>query len=274
MTAGRPAIVARAGAFAVIAAAIFPSAAFAADPAPVTTVTSVPIFADTLQLLTAFALLFVFGMFVVGLVLLFVNQSQSRYLRAAIEIARLGGRSKPTSISALAGPEGLTLGEGGEPALEISGSSQLIVGTAATFSASLDGQPATAAAWSVEPSGSATLSSREGASVQVLATVAGQVTIRATVESRVASLTVEAIAPAIGATDLPFLGGGWGAIIVSVVLIAVIAALGLSRILGGEATASLLGTLAGYLFGIRGQAGGGGRAADTTPASGGNSPTS
>jgi hypothetical protein len=70
-------------------------------------------------------------------------------------------------------------------------------------------------------------------------------------------------------TALPFIGPGWGSIVVSVVIAVVVAALGLASVLDGQAIAGLYGALVGYLFGMRTAAGGGTSGAATNSGAGG-----
>ena len=64
------------------------------------------------------------------------------------------------------------------------------------------------------------------------------------------SVGVAALAPEAKAVELPFIGQGYGAIAISVVLIAAVVVLGISNVLTGEGVATLLGGLLGYIFGV------------------------
>ena len=59
-----------------------------------------------------------------------------------------------------------------------------------------------------------------------------------------------ALAPEAKAVELPFVGHGYGAIAISVILIAAVVVLGISNVLTGEGVATLLGGLLGYIFGV------------------------
>jgi hypothetical protein len=46
---------------------------------------------------------------------------------------------------------------------------------------------------------------------------------------------------------LPFIGAGWGSVVVAIAIAAVTGALGLAGAITGEAVATILGALAGYV---------------------------
>ena len=91
---------------------------------------------------------------------------------------------------------------------------------------------------------------------------------------------VAAIAPASGGISLPFVGEGWGTIVLAILFGIIIALLGLSRVLSTALVGTLLGALLGYIFGTvsSGRAGGDQRPASpaappstgTNPPAGGN----
>ncbi len=51
--------------------------------------------------------------------------------------------------------------------------------------------------------------------------------------------------------DIPWVGAGYGATIIAVIILGIATILGFTGILTGEAVATILGTLAGYIFGVR-----------------------
>ncbi len=59
---------------------------------------------------------------------------------------------------------------------------------------------------------------------------------------------VEAAPTSAGGVDLPFVGEGYGTVIVAVVLVALATVLGLLDVLDSSAVATLFGAVAGYIF--------------------------
>jgi hypothetical protein len=51
--------------------------------------------------------------------------------------------------------------------------------------------------------------------------------------------------------DIPWVGAGYGATIIAVIILGIATILGFTGILTGEAVATILGALAGYVFGVR-----------------------
>jgi hypothetical protein len=108
------------------------------------------------------------------------------------------------------------------------------------------------ATWSVEPANAATVNPVSGTNTKVIATIAGPFILVAkdSRQSEPARFPVEALVSQGKAVELPFIGQAYGAIAIAVVVVAAIIVLGLSDILSGEAVATLLGALLGYIFGV------------------------
>lgn len=220
-------------------------------------------FSDPGQLLNALALTFIFGLAVILLVVILVLLAQRRYFEAAERLARRGLPSRPGWASATSEPpaadEEGTLGPAA-PLLSIAGPDTIVVGTGDTYTATLDGQPTSAAAWSVDPPAAAKVKPATGATVTVTASRAGPFRLVATVGDAEVEIGVTAEAPPAAPTVLPFIGGGWGSVIVSILVAVIVAVLGLAGVLDGQAIAGLYGVLVGYLFGVK------------TPTTGGEKP--
>lgn len=50
--------------------------------------------------------------------------------------------------------------------------------------------------------------------------------------------------------QIPFIGQGYGAVIITILLISAVIALGIVKVLSGEGVATILGAIAGYVFGV------------------------
>lgn len=286
MSIGRvAATIGRSAAGAIAATGLLAGSAYAADSSPLPAATSAPgsgstaVFTETTSLL-AFALIFAFGFLVVLLVVLLVLNSERRYFTAVERIARLGGSTSPEAISATSGSGtaldvlalrskalGLDLEE-----LTISGSSTLTLGKPAEYSATPDASAAEAI-WAVDPVDAAAVNPSKGAKVKVTPAKVGAFKLTATgSDGKTASLGIVVQAPAPSGSVLPFIGGEWGAMIVSVVIVTIVAVLGVAGVLGREGIATLFGALVGYLFGVRSSTGGSG--SGNTGTTGGSGTTS
>ena len=214
------------------------------------------------------------------LVVILVLFAQNRYFQTVEVLGRLGRDSTPSPslATATSGTDPAGAFGAGEPKLEVTGPATVAVAKASEYTAKLDGQPATEATWTINPPAMAKVEPGKGASVKVTPAKAGAFKVTASVGTRTATLDATAQAPAVAGTVLPFIGGGWGSIIVSILVATIVAVLGLARVLDGQAIASLYGALVGYLFGVRtpasgggGGAGGGGAGAGS--GAGGSAPT-
>ena len=140
--------------------------------------------------------------------------------------------------------------------------------------------------WHVVPETAAVLSQSTGPVVRVTARQLGafDLLVKPADASATGSLDVHfpvaVIAPAKGGISLPFIGEGWGTIVLAILFGIIIALLGLSRVLSTALVGTLLGALLGYIFGTvsPGRAGGDQRPASpaappstgTNPPAGGN----
>jgi len=249
-----------------------------ASPSPAAssgqTLSSTAVFSEGTSLV-AFALIFLFGLVVVFLVVLLVLDSERRYFTAVERLARLGGTTSPEAISATSESATRSIGMLADTAdvtaaqeLTASGSSTLTLGKAADYSAT-PGALADGATWTVDPVDAAAVNPSKGAKVKVVPAKVGAFKLTATSGSKTASLGIVVEAPATNASVLPFIGGAWGSMIVSVVVVDVVAVLGIAGVLGREGIATLFGALVGYLFGVRSSTGGGGTASSGTASSSG-----
>lgn len=227
-----------------------PAAAAAADATSSSTTS--PGFADPGQRLIALGILALFGIAVLSIVVAFILGSGSRYFTSVERLARRGVATAPQLVTATSQPGEAALDGPAEPQLAVTGPDKATLGVATAYRAMLGDAPANDAQWTVEPPDAATLDPSTGSQVTVTAKKAGSFELKASSGSTSIAITVAAEAAAdAGRTLLPFIGGGWGAIIVSIIVAVILAILGLIGVVGSEAIAALFGTLLGYLFGIR-----------------------
>lgn len=200
------------------------------------------------EFLTFALLVWVAALLLTSAVLLFLYEALRQYYRNAREISRRGvipqpEQTDPISRSALA-----LEGDAGE--LVIDGPTSVRIGSAsepfhATDSA---GAPITDAAWSTE--GAAVRRAADG--VRLIPFARGVIQVMATSPTKGrASLEVAAVAETQDSIKLPFFGRGYGSIVLVVVVVASALTAVVAGVLTGEALATLLGGLVGYLFGSR-----------------------
>jgi hypothetical protein len=152
--------------------------------------------------------------------------------------------------------------------IKVSGPATVTVGKPAEYKAT--GNGSALAAWSVAGDG-ATVAPADGGATKLTATAAGsyELTVSVANTSATASITaVEAAPTSAGGVDIPFVGEGYGTVIVAVVLVALAAVLGLLDVLDSSAVATLFGAVAGYIFftaGAASQGGGQGAPAAAAP---------
>jgi hypothetical protein len=191
---------------------------------------------------------------------------QNRYFETAKSLAQLGTSSSPSKIVSAFGTDtslATSKAAAPPPKLNIAGPEVIFVGqTSGEYSATLIAdqagqtttQPATDVEWSVEPPDAAGLviTPNNKSKASLVATRECTLVLRARSGGAEVTLTLKAQkAPAksdSAITQLPVFGQGYGAIIISV---AVLAVLLIAAIIGrvGEGTIStLLGALLGYVF--------------------------
>jgi hypothetical protein len=148
------------------------------------------------------------------------------------------------------------------PGIQISGPPSVVVEEKAAFTVQTpDGSaPEGEPSWEVDPADAAKLKELQGGKVHITATKEGIFRLHARVteivgaepKELVSSTDVEATAPEEEEeveTGLPFLGAGFGTIIIAILLLTIVGALALMQVLSGEAVATLFGAALGYIFG-------------------------
>ena len=265
----RRAILARVGSSIAATAALTHAASGAvraaeASAAPAaTTQTTTPVFTDPIQLLNAIALLLLFAVIVTGLIVLYLRQAQDRYFLASERLGRLGIVTSPevisTTAAAATGSLESAAAAGAATSLTVTGPTRLTVGVAAEYQAAAEGGDLATTAWAATPDDALELSATTGERITVTPRKPGPASLTVTLDGNSVAIvvTVEPAPTPTRGTTLPFVGAGFGSVLAAVIIAVLITILGIARVLGPEAIASLLGTLAGYLFGLRVGGGGG-----------------
>jgi hypothetical protein len=199
----------------------------------------------------------VFGLMAAGGVLLFVRDDRAATLKTYEAVVKSGATVQVIQVSAQDGA-GVVAGAAEAevvpgPQVTIDGPDIVVVGTSAEFVAKRDGgqvvatwtaDPADATQPLGEPTSKLTLTAKQAGTFSLTASVVGATAVPRQVTAKLADLHGQ---------PLPFVGAGWGSIVVVIVIAAVTGALGLAGPLNGEAVATILGTLAGYAV-AKGQA--------------------
>lgn len=247
--------------------------AFSADPTSSPTAsaaaaesTAGAVVSQASDVITLFVVLLVAGVAAIALTYLLTLKLSSAYYRAVEALAKLKYRTVPKDESPFQGEKAA----GAEPAeaLTIDGPDSVTEGKKQRYSiASSNTDPAPK--WSVS-AGVAAVNSVTGKplEVDVTATGAGIVTLSVTQDTKTGTKQIAVLAAdQADVVQLPFLGSGWASVAITILLLLVAAGLGLTGVLQGDAIATLLGGLLGYLFGVRPAA------AATTASSSGSSKT-
>ena len=237
---------------------VFTAPALAQTPEPRTP--SAALNADQIVRLATATL--VFAVVALLTILIYTYLAQREFYTAAGKLGQAGQAVKAISVSSIegGGPESRSLDAPAEP-LSIEGPGVVTVGVqSGEYKATLpEGKPAAGASWTVAPASAASVNPVEtgsSARVKVIAATVGAFTLSAeatnavTEKTAAGSVSVAALAPVVKAVELPFIGQGYGAIAISIVLIAAVVVLGISNVLTGEGVATLLGGLLGYIFGV------------------------
>lgn len=215
------------------------------------------------------------GAWAIFKVIQYVSQMQNRYYDATEHLAARGQSVRSVVIAATALPSPSSVLEGSSDAppdappapaevkFKVSGPHVLTIGVeSADFTAVLirDGAEAPAddtVTWQVVPDGAAILSKTKGAAIRLTPQQIGAFDLVVTATGAVTAaggselhFPVAVNVPASSGIALPFIGEGWGTIILAVLFGVIIALLGLSRVLSTSLVGTLLGALLGYLFGV------------------------
>jgi hypothetical protein len=196
-----------------------------------------------------------------GGLLAYLYLIQRRFFEAEETALRLTKVALPTdSIDPLFGRLDLVLATESETPtkLEIEAPPSVLLGKEAELKVTPpDGATLSDVAWTVEPATAASLEPDAGtettklkakAAGTLIVVLAAKVTKNGDVTEGRGSVTflAEEVPPA--PAGLPFVGEGYGTILLTILLITVVGVLGLANVLDGDVIATLFGTLAGYFF--------------------------
>ena len=193
-----------------------------------------------------------FGLGALWLLRDYYDRAQTKYYDLVGRLSH-AGRSVQTTVVSEMGIQSLGT-RGGEAAtqLQVTGPSKITAGSPATFSAmDMNGDPMVVV-WSMDPADAATLSATRGPATTVTAQGQRDLVLTATPDAggEPVEFPISVAAEGDGDVELAFVGQGAGSILLAVLIISVVMSLAALNILSGEATAALLGTLAGYIFGV------------------------
>ncbi len=202
-----------------------------------------------------------FGFFVIAALLYYLSQVQDKYYRTSEGLVTLG-KAIPTAIS-IAAIERDRDGIEPVPEVKIEGPGVVVCGQAAQFKAVSGGAEQTVD-WAVEHTdvgtGQVGVEPASGPRVQVNVVEAGSYKLIAKQGAEVRDEVVfNAVAPESAdekSAGLPFVGEGYGSVLIAVVILSIAGALGFAGVLDSSAIATLLGAIAGYIF-VQANSGGG-----------------
>lgn len=195
----------------------------------------------------------IFGLLAAAAILFFVARDRDRTLGVYEKLVRSGAAVEVVNVPAQAGEPAVARSAAeadvsAPPEVMIDGPSTIVVGASSEYVARLDGVQVVAT-WTASPSTAIEPPTEATSRLPVTARQSGPFTLTAAAPGATAgTMRVTAATPAPTRTQsLPFLGAGWGSVVVAVIIASVTAALGLAGQLGGEAVATILGALVGYV---------------------------
>jgi hypothetical protein len=200
-----------------------------------------------------------FGLLAIVGVLIFLFRDRTRSFKA-LQGAGLKGSTSIDDQGAFAAASLTARTASGT--IPISGSVTLPLDTPTTYLVKQDTGKDTPQ-WAIQ--GDATLGSQTGTKTQVTAKGAGAIILSVQVGTEYGELEITATA-APKASTIPFLGQGYGSVVIALSVASVTAALGLTNIINGQAVAGILGSLVTYSV-VRGANAGGGDSASKTESS-------
>jgi hypothetical protein len=179
-----------------------------------------------------------FGVVTIFMVLLFVYRDRKRTGDQMERLVQAGRTVEPVQVSprALVGEQIVLLGP-----------SKITVGTRASYGAQRTGQESDVRWYSSDEDIQRQLPASPAPSIEFTARRPGTFTLRGSADADAAELTVNASEAATVAQQLPYIGAGWGSIVVGLAIASVTGALGLKGTISGEAVATILGALVGYV---------------------------
>ena len=218
------------------------------------------------QLIRLSLLAVFFGSFALVAVLVYIYSAQKLYFVAARRMALAGKIVQAEMVGALERKKDAGADEP-QPSVTVdfAGPNIVPVGNASSaYTATVTAAGDVDVTWSVEPPTAAAVQPMKGLSVVVVAAVECAFTLKATATPATGTpaskaLQVAAVRANSADVTLPFVGQGYGSVAIAIVVLTVVAWLGLAQVLDGQAVATVLGGLVGYVFGtgVVGRTGGG-----------------
>ena len=186
-----------------------------------------------------------FGVITILMVLLFVFWDRERTGERLEKLVAAGRNVEPVPVPAQIALEA--------EAITLLGPSNITVGMRASYRAQRNSQEV-AVTWSASDEDvQKQLPANTASSVEFTPRRPGTFTLRASDGSNASELTVKSAEVVGVAQQLPYIGVGWGSIVVGLAIASVTGALGLKGTISGEAVATILGALVGYVV-AKGQA--------------------
>jgi hypothetical protein len=200
-------------------------------------------------------IVFIFGLLLIAGLLYYIYKIQLKYYASSQILSQMGVGVKATIIGSFVvqPPPGVPLAPGEAPKkLTIDGPGFVTVGVHADFIAKLDSAASPAdTQWAVTPEGAASWEPKTGPKVAVTPLKIGSFKLTASIgNEQNTDVSVAVVAPQAPTEELPFIGQGYGSLVIAILVVVAVIVLGLTGILGGEAVATLFGGLLGYIFGV------------------------
>jgi len=211
---------------------------------------------NTTELLWIVLVTFAFALLAWSILFAYTYVIQSKYYDVTERLAR-GGTTIETTITGDLNSARSQVFKASEKSVgQIRGPDVIALGTLSAEMQALgaDGKPVSVK-WSIDPPNAALVSPDTGPTTKVFPALAGVLTVNATDLAEPPAVVlppkkIATLAQMPNRVQLPFIGRGYGAIAIAIVIFAVIIILGLSSVLPPAAIAPLLGTLVGYIFGV------------------------
>ena len=184
-----------------------------------------------------------FGLCSILGVLAFVRKDRDQTLQVQVQLAERDTPLRPVQVPAGATPAA-------DPgAVTVEGPEYLHAGTTSDFTAQLAGGDQVAARWSAEPAGIVSVPAEVTSRASVVALKPGLATLSAVPPEADRGSKRLVVSPASrrDAQGLLFVGGGWGHVVVAIVIATITAALGLVGAITGQTVAVVLGGLIGFV---------------------------
>jgi hypothetical protein len=192
-----------------------------------------------------------FGVLAIAVVVIFLRKDRSESLGITRDLGAAGLDVESISVEASeqAGAAGAVAVAAQSAPVTLHGPSTVVVGKPAVYTVERGGSPAEATV-KVDPPDVAKSNApidKEVSHASVTASRAGVFGVTATADNRTAELHVTAVAASSQRIGVPSLGAGWGSVVVAITVASITATLGAIGAIDGQAIATILGGLVGYV---------------------------